>query len=67
MLCYFAGGLALVGCGDGSLWVVHISSGEVRYCLGANKHAVRCIEACEDRLMCSGDDGECWGRGLRAK
>jgi len=51
------GGLALVGCGDGSVWVVHCGSGEVRYCLGANKHAVRCLEATHDRLVTSGDDG----------
>lgn len=53
-----AGGLALVGLGDGSLWVVHIGRGETLYCLGANRHAVRCIEACSDRLIASGDDGK---------
>lgn len=46
-----------MGCGDGSVWVVHCGSGEVRYCLGANKHAVRCLEATHDRLVTSGDDG----------
>ena len=28
------------------------------YALGANRAAVRCIEACADRLVCSGDDGK---------
>ncbi len=28
------------------------------YALGANRAAVRCVEACADRLMCSGDDGK---------
>jgi hypothetical protein len=53
-----AGGLVLVGLGDGSVWVVHASSGEVRYALGAGKNAVRCIEASEDMLVVSGDDGD---------
>ncbi|KAF5826437.1 WD40-repeat-containing domain protein [Dunaliella salina] len=52
-----AGGLALVGLGDGSLWVIQCSSGKVFYCLGANKHAVRCLEATYDKLVTSGDDG----------
>eukprot|EP00983_Pelagomonas_calceolata_P082412 1155917-Pelagomonas_calceolata.AAC.5 len=29
----------------------------VHYCLGANRHAVRCLEATYDRLVTSGDDG----------
>jgi len=52
-----AGGLALVGCGDGSLHVIDIREGKTLYGLGAHKGAVRSIEACEDRLMTSGDDG----------
>jgi hypothetical protein len=52
-----AGGLALVGCGDGSLWVVELSTGKIAYCLGANQHAVRCLEASADRLFAAGDDG----------
>lgn len=30
---------------------------QVLYALGANKAAVRCIEATTDRMLCSGDDG----------
>jgi hypothetical protein len=52
------GGLILVGLGDGGVWVVHASSGEVRYALGAGKNAVRCMEVSEDMLVVSGDDGD---------
>lgn len=52
-----AGGLALVGCGDGSLHVIDIRAGRTLYAMGVNKAAVRTIEACSDRLVCSGDDG----------
>lgn len=51
------GGLALVGCGDGSLLVIEISSGQTLYGVGANKHAVRGIYAAIDKLVCLGDDG----------
>ncbi|KAL6751655.1 WD40-repeat-containing domain protein [Haematococcus lacustris] len=53
-----AGGLALVGCGDGSLSVVDIRDCKRLYALGAHNGAVRCIEACADRLFTSGDDGK---------
>ncbi|DBA75204.1 TPA: hypothetical protein ACH3X1_010504 [Trebouxia sp. C0004] len=52
-----AGGLALCGCGDGSLHVIDISSGQTLYALGANKHAVRGVHVSEKRLVCMGDDG----------
>lgn len=52
-----AGGLALCGCGDGALHVVDIARGKTLYALGANKHAVRTIDACHDKIVCSGDDG----------
>lgn len=52
-----AGGLALVGCGDGSLHVVDIVQGSTLYAIGANKAAVRTIDACANKLLCSGDDG----------
>jgi hypothetical protein len=58
MLVMSAGGLLLVGLGDGSVWVVHASSGEVRYALGAGKNAIRCIEANEELLVVSSDDGD---------
>lgn len=52
-----AGGLALAGCGDGSLLVVDISNGQTCYALGANKAAVRSLHASEKCLVCAGDDG----------
>lgn len=52
-----AAGLALCGCGDGSLLVIDISSGQTLYALGANKAAVRGVHASKSRLVCVGDDG----------
>ena len=52
-----AGGLALCGCGDGSLLVIDISSGQTLYALGANKAAVRGVHASQSSLVCAGDDG----------
>lgn len=52
-----AGGLALAGCGDGSLLVIDVSTGDVLYGLGANKAAVRGVHASRDCLVCVGDDG----------
>eukprot|EP00198_Chlamydomonas_reinhardtii_P013322 XP_001702659.1 predicted protein [Chlamydomonas reinhardtii] len=52
-----AGGLAVVGCGDGSIHFIDIQSARTLYALGANRAAVRCLEATHDRLLASGDDG----------
>jgi len=52
-----AGGLALVGCGDGSVHVIDAAAGSTLYALGAHKGAVRAIEASSDKLFTSGDDG----------
>ena len=52
-----AGGLALAGCGDGSLLVIDINSGSALYALGANKAAVRGVHANDKCLVCVGDDG----------
>lgn len=52
-----AGGLVLCGCGDGSLLVIDISSGQTLYALGANKAAVRGIHTSDKSLVCMGDDG----------
>ena len=52
-----AGGLALAGCGDGSLLVIDIKTGQTLYGLGANKHAVRGIHPSDKSLVCIGDDG----------
>lgn len=52
-----AGGLAVCGCGDGSLLVTDISSGQTLYALGANKAAVRGVHASKSCLVCAGDDG----------
>ncbi|KAG2433008.1 hypothetical protein HXX76_008735 [Chlamydomonas incerta] len=53
-----AGGLAVVGCGDGSIHFIDIQSARTLYALGANRAAVRCLEATHDRLLASGDDGK---------
>lgn len=50
-------GLALCGCGDGTVHTVDVESGETLYALGANKAAVRGIEVGPDALVCCGDDG----------
>ena len=41
-----AGGVALVGCGDGSIHAVHISQGETLYALGAHKVRGNAEPAC---------------------
>lgn len=51
------GDLVLCGCGDGSLHVIEVCSGNRKYCLGVNQGAVRTIEAAPDVLVCGGDDG----------
>lgn len=53
-----AGGLALVGCGDGTLFVIDIDTATTLYGLGANAAAVRTVNASTDRLVCSGSDGK---------
>ncbi|GLC37310.1 hypothetical protein PLESTB_001137600 [Pleodorina starrii] len=53
-----AGGTAAVGCGDGSIHFFDIATGRTLYALGANRAAVRCMEASYDKLVCSGDDGK---------
>ncbi|EFJ44249.1 hypothetical protein VOLCADRAFT_118805 [Volvox carteri f. nagariensis] len=53
-----AGGTAVVGCGDGSIHFIDVQSGRTLYALGANRAAVRCMEASYDKLVCSGDDGK---------
>jgi len=51
------GGLALSGGGDGSLLVNDVCSGQLLYCLGSNRAAVRAAHASPHRLVCAGDDG----------
>ncbi|GIL71317.1 hypothetical protein Vretimale_2829 [Volvox reticuliferus] len=53
-----AGGTAVVGCGDGSIHFVDVLTARTLYALGANRAAVRCMEASQDKLVCSGDDGK---------
>ncbi|KAG2484442.1 hypothetical protein HYH03_016752 [Edaphochlamys debaryana] len=52
-----AGGVGVVGCGDGSVHFVDVQTGDTLYALGANRAAVRCLEASGERLVTSGDDG----------
>ena len=51
------GGLAICGCGDGSVHVVDAAAATTLYALGAQKAAVRTVWAGHGRLVCSGDDG----------
>ncbi|KAK9860355.1 hypothetical protein WJX84_004348 [Apatococcus fuscideae] len=51
------GGLAVCGCGDGSLHVIDAAMPATLYALGAQKAAVRTVWASGDQLVCSGDDG----------
>ena len=52
-----AGRLAICGCGDGTVLVIDISTGQTQYGLGANKSAVRVLQASSTSLVCAGDDG----------
>mmetsp|Transcript_21104 Transcript_21104/g.50074 ORF Transcript_21104/g.50074 Transcript_21104/m.50074 type:complete len:448 (-) Transcript_21104:17-1360(-) len=52
-------GLILSGGGDGSLLVHDLSTGGSLYGLGANQHAVRCVDATATTLIAAGDDGNC--------
>jgi hypothetical protein len=46
------------GAGDGMLLVHSLVDGSVKYGLGANRAAVRCIGLASDALLASGDDGK---------
>lgn len=50
--------LIFSGSGDGLLYVHDINEGKLLYALGANKGAVRCIEATNNKLIAAGDDGK---------
>lgn len=52
------GRLALSGGGDGILLVHDLVDGAMRYGLGANMAAVRCIHASAGHLVAAGDDGK---------
>ncbi|MEW5302349.1 MAG: hypothetical protein WDW36_005146 [Sanguina aurantia] len=52
-----AGGLALVGCGNGTLHVIDVMRGKTLYALGTTRGAVRTMQASAERLVVSGDDG----------
>eukprot|EP00939_MAST-03C_sp_MAST-3C-sp1_P002346 g2346.t1 len=51
------GSLAVSGSGDGTIYVHDLTSGKLLYGIGANQHAVRCIEARRDCMIAAGDDG----------
>ncbi len=51
------GGLAVCGCGDGSLHVIDVASATTLYALGAQKAAVRTALASSSQLVSGGDDG----------
>lgn len=51
------GGLVLAGCGDGSVHVIDMATMDVLYALGADKNAIRTMDASSDHLIVSGDDG----------
>ncbi len=52
------GNLSLSGGGNGWLLVHNIETGKCLYGLGANEHAVRCIEYTDTKLVTAGDDGK---------
>ena len=51
------GGLAVCGCGDGSVHVIDVLGGRTLYAIGAQKAAVRATWALHHQLVCGGDDG----------
>ncbi len=51
------GGIAAVGCGDGSVCIADVSAGTLLYALGAGKAAVRALEMAPGKLIAAGDDG----------
>lgn len=51
------GGLAVCGCGDGTVHVVDVNEGSILYALHPGKAAVRALEASDSSLVCAGDDG----------
>ena len=50
--------LIVSGGGNGWLLVHNLSTNKCLYGLGANEHAVRCIECLSDKLIAAGDDGK---------
>jgi len=44
--------------GNGWLLIHDLERGKCLYGLGANQHAVRCIECTESKLVSAGDDGK---------
>ena len=52
-----AGGLLIVGCGDGVVQVVDAHVLQTQYSLGVSDSAIRCLQACKDKLVCAGDAG----------
>ena len=51
------GGLAVCGCGDGSVHIIEVATARTLYALGAQKAAVRAAFALPGQLVCGGDDG----------
>lgn len=52
-----AGGMLIVGCGNGALQIVDAHVMQTQYSLSASDSAVRCIQASKDSLVCAGDAG----------
>lgn len=55
---HLVGDICLSGDGSGMLMFHSIVDGSLLYGLGANKGAVRCIDATIDHLIVGGDDGK---------
>lgn len=54
---HLVGDICLSGDGRGMLMAHDMKEGKLLYGLGANQAAVRCIDATENCLVASGDDG----------
>eukprot|EP00892_Ulva_mutabilis_P011022 jgi/Ulvmu1/8292/UM041_0104.1 len=52
-----AGGMILVGCGNGVVQVVDSHVMQTQYCLAASDCAIRTIQATSDHFVCAGDAG----------
>lgn len=58
------GNVAFCGCGDGSLHVIHVGTGQVLDSSHIVNSAIRTVDIVSSKLVCSGDDGVVFGVSL---